>query len=394
MAGRCAGKRSELSDRRASGPRENDTPVSNPDPAEPAASRSPERESPLRRRATRRGRGLVWLLFVALIASDVAHPAVAGRRAPRATERELPSQLVVLTPADLGAYTEPSNFLRIYTEFSSNTSSHVLVVAHRADWARAPENSLPAIRNCITMGVDVVEIDLRRTKDGHLVVIHDSKVDRTTNGRGHVADLTLAELRQLRLKMADGTLTDERVPTLEEALELMRDKVMINLDHAYGHMRQAIALLQRTGTFRQALFKSRRRPALVEKTLRRLQTRPEFMPIIDFRRVRWRGDPQFDVLALVAPYFEILNPKAIEIILEDGDAPILRPETVAAIRELGARVWVNAMWNHVSGGHSELNSPGAPEAAWQWLVDRGVTMIQTNEPLTLLTFLRQRELHW
>src|SRR4051794_12012503 len=74
----------------------------------------------------------------------------------------------------------------------------VLVVAHRACHApapsrglttRLPENSLQALERCIALGVDLVEIDVRRTRDGQLVIMHDAKVDRTTDGKGAVADL-------------------------------------------------------------------------------------------------------------------------------------------------------------------------------------------------------------
>ena len=66
----------------------------------------------------------------------------------------------------------------------------VLVVAHRGNWSIAPENSLAAIDSAIQMKVDIVEIDIRKTKDGELVLMHDDTVDRTTNGTGKVKDKT------------------------------------------------------------------------------------------------------------------------------------------------------------------------------------------------------------
>ena len=65
------------------------------------------------------------------------------------------------------------------------------------------------------MGVDIVEIDLGRTKDGELIVMHDDKVDRTTTGKGYVKDLTLAEIKQLRLRNGCNIKTIYKVPTLE-----------------------------------------------------------------------------------------------------------------------------------------------------------------------------------
>ena len=68
--------------------------------------------------------------------------------------------------------------------FGGMKTNGVLVASHRADWKLAPENSLAALENAIRYGVDIVETDVRRTKDGHLVILHDPHVARVTNGQG------------------------------------------------------------------------------------------------------------------------------------------------------------------------------------------------------------------
>ena len=65
-----------------------------------------------------------------------------------------------------------------------SNNKEIMVIAHRGDWRNAPENSIQAIKSCIDMGVDMVEIDVRETKDGHLVLMHDETIDRTTNASG------------------------------------------------------------------------------------------------------------------------------------------------------------------------------------------------------------------
>lgn len=77
----------------------------------------------------------------------------------------------------------------------------VLVAAHRGNWKEYPENSIPAIQSCIGTGVDIVEIDVQRTKDGNYVLMHDASIDRTTNGKGKVNDYTLKELQRFKLKV-------------------------------------------------------------------------------------------------------------------------------------------------------------------------------------------------
>ncbi len=94
----------------------------------------------------------------------------------------------------------------------------VVFVAHRGGIVPGyPENTLAAFRQAIQQGAEVIEIDLRGTRDGEIVVIHDETLDRTTNGKGPVSDRTLSELRQLDAGQG------ERIPTYEELLRLVDD---------------------------------------------------------------------------------------------------------------------------------------------------------------------------
>lgn len=92
-----------------------------------------------------------------------------------------------------------------------------LVASHRGSVSDAPENTLAAFRWAVAAGADLIEADLRVTRDGHFVVIHDKGVERTTNGRGQVRDLALADLKGL--DAGDG----ETIPTLAEALDFIRE---------------------------------------------------------------------------------------------------------------------------------------------------------------------------
>ena len=96
-----------------------------------------------------------------------------------------------------------------------------LVIAHRGGASLAPENTLLCIGRAIALGVDAVEVDVRLTLDGEVVLMHDARVDRTTNGHGRVASLKFAEIRALSIVDAQGLVTTERVPTLEELLSFV-----------------------------------------------------------------------------------------------------------------------------------------------------------------------------
>ncbi len=100
-----------------------------------------------------------------------------------------------------------------------NSSKKPLIVAHRTNAGGCPENSLSGIRAAMALGVDMIELDLQRTMDGRLVLMHDSEIDRTTNGSGEVRSFTYDQLSRFYLKT--GADIRERIPLFEEVLQLV-----------------------------------------------------------------------------------------------------------------------------------------------------------------------------
>lgn len=102
-----------------------------------------------------------------------------------------------------------------------------LIIAHRGDSAHRPENTLASFASALELGAELVELDVQLTGDGHVVVLHDPTLDRTTDGSGDVRRLTLAELRRLsagyRRRFGEA-YAGERVPTLAEVLALLRGR--------------------------------------------------------------------------------------------------------------------------------------------------------------------------
>lgn len=111
----------------------------------------------------------------------------------------------------------------------------IALIAHRGAADSAPENTLAAIGKALEGPAEFIEIDVHRTRDGQVVVMHDATVDRTTNGQGKIADLTLAELRQLDAgSWFDPGFRQEKVPTLEEVLALVNGKKKLLIEIKKG----------------------------------------------------------------------------------------------------------------------------------------------------------------
>ncbi|MDD6254015.1 MAG: glycerophosphodiester phosphodiesterase family protein, partial [Bacteroidales bacterium] len=174
---------------------------------------------------------------------------------------------------------------QIVAEIHNPASKNVVVISHRGDWRNFPENSIPAIESVIRMGVDVMELDLKMTKDSVLVLCHDRTIDRTTNGKGKVSDFTLDSLRTFRLKRAHGVTTDTlRMPTLREALECCKDRIVVNVDQGYEFYDQVLAITEELGVTGQILIKGKRPLAEVAAKMAEHQNNMMYMPIVDIQK--------------------------------------------------------------------------------------------------------------
>jgi glycerophosphoryl diester phosphodiesterase len=126
---------------------------------------------------------------------------------------------------------DPKTPERLMDIFSYTGEAVPFVSGHRGGAAIGyPENCIPTFERTLQHAFAILEIDPRYAKDGAIVVHHDPRLERTTNGKGLVLDHSLAELKQLRLKDLAGNLTEFQIPTLDEVLEWARGKTILVLD--------------------------------------------------------------------------------------------------------------------------------------------------------------------
>ncbi len=156
--------------------------------------------------------------------------------------------------------------MRTYNKYMDG--SRILLGCHRGDRKNFPENTMSAFRGAIDIGVDAIETDVRMTKDGHLVLIHDRDVVRTTNGQGFVDEMTLDELRSLDAGFWKGDAhKGEHIPTVEEFLDLVAPTdVIVNWelkmyprdhgDRAYECVDKLVKLIDRYNMAERSLMNS------------------------------------------------------------------------------------------------------------------------------------------
>lgn len=240
-----------------------------------------------------------------------------------------------------------------------------LIVAHRGLLRHAPENTLANFRACLELRLGF-EFDVRRTRDGELVCIHDDMVDRTTDGTGRVADLTFAEIRRLDAgSWFAPEFTREKVPTVEEVLQLLagypHDNVPAAVDlKADGVATDVVQLAEKHGVLDRLLFigTTISEPE-VRRQIRKASATAHAAAVAN-------TEAEFDK-ALAAP---------------DADWVYFRylpsDEQTAAVRRTGRRSFIAG--NSVSG-----NEP----ANWRQAADVGLDAVLTDYPLELRAINRR-----
>ncbi len=142
---------------------------------------------------------------------------------------------VAAKPQDLFRFSEEEWASAFSADLAAQRPSKIVAVGHRGAKYHAPENTILAHERAYKMGARAIEFDVRCTKDGEFVIIHDKKVNRTTNGKGKIKDLTLAEVKALTVGSSE-TLpsTGTKIPTLREALRNVRGRFAVDIDFKSG----------------------------------------------------------------------------------------------------------------------------------------------------------------
>lgn len=253
----------------------------------------------------------------------------------------------------------------------------VLVAAHRGNWKEYPENSIPAIQSCIGTGVDIIEIDVQRTKDGNYVLMHDASIDRTTNGKGKVSDYTLKELQRFKLKGNGDTITDYKIPTLDTILKITKDKIVINIDKSSGRFNELTYLVDSLKCNHHVLLKGNGTGDYFKNLNNQDTNSIYYMPLLSIK-------------SKIDSFLLVYQPPLFEFLLSNDSSIYSGQAFLDSLEKWNVKIWYNALFNSISGGHTEtvdaINS-------WSWFINHGAFVIQTDYPFHLIKYLNQQGLH-
>ena len=239
--------------------------------------------------------------------------------------------------------------------YDGGKSNYVMIIAHRGNWRNAPENSLQGYKQCIDGGIDGIEIDVQMTKDSVIVIMHDDTLDRTTTGTGLVSNYTLEQIKNLKLKSPIGVVTRQKVPTLDEVLDLC-------------NMQRQVIL---RGTFDSKTY---------QEKYSKLLSGFIFSPVVV---CNGKTDNQ-----KLDDYMENISSPIMSLSFKKDDYPILKraPE----IKKRGFRIWYNSLWATFNGGHDDEMALDNPEESYGWLLKKGANIIFSDNPFLLLNYLTRK----
>jgi glycerophosphoryl diester phosphodiesterase len=283
----------------------------------------------------------------------------------------------ILLSCQIGAQNRVDTILN---KLKNPNIQEVLVVAHRGDWRNFPENSIEAIESAIKMGVDIVELDIQKTRDGKLILMHDATLDRTTTGKGKVEEWTLDSIKMLKLKNGCAIKTKHEVPTLEEALIHAKGKILINLDKADRYFNEVYLLLVKTGTTRQIIMKGGKAPEEVKKQFGSYLNEVIYMPIVNLDHPK--------AIENIKTFMLEMNPVAFELLYKSKDSQV--PAQIKQLLAGKSLIWYNTLWDTMAGGHDDDMALENPDGAYGYLIkELGARIIQTDRPAMLIEYLRK-----
>ena len=245
--------------------------------------------------------------------------------------------------------------------FPKPRNGKTYIIAHRGAHVGIPENSIPAIQKAIELGCDFVEIDTRLTKDDYIVSVHNASVDEYVVGvKGKVKDFTLAEIKKLDIGEKTGpNWKNTRIPTIDEILQVCKGKIGIYLDLKEPLVEQLIPIIRKYDMESDIVWYISANRVEEIKLLQKISPKSFAMP-----------DPGPE--KNIDPVCTLFHPQVLA-----SDMGQLSLSYVQAAHKNKARVFVD-------------ENKGTPEE-WSQILDWGTDGIQTDDPESLLKFLKNQK---
>jgi len=226
-----------------------------------------------------------------------------------------------------------------------------IVIAHRGNHVRVPENTIESIEEAIKCGADYIETDLRTTKDGYLVILHDASVDRITNGKGYVKDLTLKEIQQLTINKT------YHIPEFKDVLNACNHRINIYLDFKDADV---------TETYRQI------KNAAMEKNI----------------VVYLNAPSQYEKWKRIAPSMPLMGSLPENIHSENEFDKFINKTQLAVLDNVNDSYMASVARNRGVSIWLDVQGKNEGPSIWKKALQKNVQGFQTDNPEALINYLK------
>ncbi len=262
----------------------------------------------------------------------------------------------------------------------------LLIVAHRGSFAgNIPCNTIASYEIALRQGADMIEVDLNKTSDSHLVIFHPSMEPRHLGISASVPQNDLETVKTWRYVNFDGTPTQFGIETFDDVLETFKGRCFINVDKFWNHPVEIMQAIKRHGMLDQILVKCAPSERVISSLLEVAPTVP-YMPIVK------KTHPMHERLMESG-----VNYIGTEVLFDTDADEVATAAFMERMHKDGKLMWANAIiYNYkaqLSAGHSDDTAvTGDPDLGWGWLARHGFDFIQTDWPLMLQIYLKEQGL--
>ena len=260
----------------------------------------------------------------------------------------------------------------------------VLVAAHRGTaGGNIPCNTLTAYELALRDGADIIELDVSRSLDGGLFCFHPGMEPVMYADPTPIAELTAEQAAQRKLRNQDLAETVYTTPTLDEGLELLKNRCIVAVDKFWKWIPEITACIRRHGMEDQVLCKIQDKPVYYEACAQQAAD----LPVLPVIRTEDRSTQM--------PYAEGVKIAGVEALFDREDAPIASKSYIDAQHSMGRLLWVNPivynLRDNLTAGHTDdAAAAGDFEHGWGWLLDRGFDILQTDWTAQMVRYLQEQ----
>jgi glycerophosphoryl diester phosphodiesterase len=208
--------------------------------------------------------------------------------------------------------------------------------------------------------------------------MHDGYIDSTTTGKANVSDFTVDELKKFTLKAATGLATNERIPTLEEALLVAKGKILVNIDKGGTYIKEILVVIKNTETENQVIIKG---TYPVDRIIADYGNEVGllYMPIVSLESATAENT--------IKDFNSRFKPFAYEVIFRTEDNLVLKtmPNYIG-----NSRLWVSTLSGRMCANHNDELAIKNPDMHWGWILKQKITIIQTDRPTELIDYLKSK----